>query len=159
MGLVIWIYQSTIQIEAIIWKWFVQSAITNLKCVALGKLNNMTTDFEGPSLWHGREINSCVKCKWLKSRLIKSGKDPDYDFLCQHPTIMNLDVVKEKHAELLKHIKEKYPLSLEAFTRSVEGTEFQLKTNGQFISNDSYGPETPGWCPIVKQKADEAGKE
>ena len=118
----------------------------------------MSTDFEGPSLWHGREINSCVKCKWLNSRIRRYGKNPDYYFYCIHPVVL-AGSCDDAHVVMLETAKEKYPDKLEFFTKIFDDISAEIQRNGQFISNDSYGPETPGWCPIIKQKADEAGQE
>ena len=119
----------------------------------------MTTDFEGPSLLHGREINCCVKCRWLKSRLNKSGRNPDYEFYCMHPDILAGVSRNAQQVQFLEKIMEKYPDKVDYFIKTFSDRDIEIKKHGQFISNDSYGTETPGWCPIVKQKADEAGKE
>lgn len=111
----------------------------------------------GPSLWHGREVNSCTRCKYLRCKLVKSGRRPDYEYFCMHPAIMSSEVIvghfpSERFTAM---VKEKYP-EWESMVAHWNEQEEQRKTNrakyGEFIFNDSYTPETPAWCPVVKER-------
>lgn len=110
----------------------------------------MSTEHIGPSLWHGREINSCTRCKYLRCRLQKSGLNPDYHYFCMHPTIMTGEHVDKGSAALLAKIKERYPDKLEHFEKNAAERKASVMANGEFISNDAYTPETPAWCPVLK---------
>ena len=112
----------------------------------------------GPSLWHGREVNSCTRCKYLKCHLVKSGRRPDYEYYCLHPAIMNSEVIVGAFPSerFMVMVKEKFPDKWESMVARWNEQEEQRKANrakhGEFISNDSYTPETPEWCPVLRIK-------
>lgn len=45
-------------------------------------------EYIGPSFWHGRESNTCTRCKYLQCSLVESGRDPIYEHTCMHPSIL-----------------------------------------------------------------------
>lgn len=104
----------------------------------------------GPSLWHGREINSCVRCKFLRCKLVKSGRHPDYEHFCMHPDSLSGEVSAEHFNSLLAKVGELLPDKLEQWKQKVDKEKAEVAVNGEFISNDSYTPETPEWCPVVR---------
>jgi len=95
------------------------------------------TEHIGPTLWHGREVNSCTHCKYLRCQLVKSGRHPDYEYYCMHPKSLSGEVSAGYYDSMLLKINELLPDKLE---------------RGEFISNDNYTPETPGWCPVINKK-------
>lgn len=109
----------------------------------------MNSDFEGPSLWHGREVNSCTRCKHLRCSLVKSGRHPDYEYFCMHPSTLAFNH-KPKESQFLKAVAERLPDRLEYFKARHAERMADVAKHGEFISNDSYTPETPDWCPVVK---------
>jgi hypothetical protein len=106
----------------------------------------------GPSLWHGREVNSCVRCKYLRCRLVKSGKRPDYDYFCMHPIALSGELQLAR-ASILEKVKELRPDMLAKWTEKIETEKAEIAERGEFISNDSYTPETPNWCPVTTSKS------
>ena len=110
----------------------------------------MSTEHVGPSLWHGREINSCTRCKYLRCRLVKSGRHPDYDYFCMHPVILGGELIKTGSEGLLKRVAEKYPDRLEYFKKTVVERAAKVAIDGEFICNDQSTPEVPQWCPVLK---------
>ena len=106
----------------------------------------------GPTLWHGREINACTRCKYLRCRLTKSGRHPDYEYFCMHPSALDGSQVADRDRAILDKIKERFPGKLEYFTNSVAKQRADVAANGEFICNDETTPETPHWCPAVAEK-------
>jgi hypothetical protein len=103
----------------------------------------------GPSLWHGREINSCTRCKYLRCQLVKSGRNPDYEYYCMHPTVLSGEHAKGRWDPLLSEIKARLPERLKYFTAQIAEEKAMIGKYGEFISNDSVTPETPDWCPVL----------
>lgn len=114
--------------------------------------NTSGRDHVGPSLWHGREINSCCRCKFLRCVLRKSGRQPDYEYFCQHPDILSGARFAANDAKRLEMIKEKFPERVEHFVQLIANRNAERTSKGEFISNDSMTPETPEWCPVVNAK-------
>lgn len=110
------------------------------------------TEYIGPSVWHGREINSCTRCKYLKCVLTKSGRNPDYDYFCRHPKALSGELAKPHHEQLLKKVEMILPQNLAHFKKRVADDLADCAINGEFISNDDVTPETPDWCPVIKER-------
>lgn len=104
----------------------------------------------GPSLWHGREVNSCTRCKYLKCRLVKSGRHPDYEYFCLHPTSLAPHSTNPDDSTLLAKIKAQFPERLSSFIDSIQRRNDEMAQKGEFIANDCMTPETPYWCPVIK---------
>lgn len=107
----------------------------------------------GPTVWHGREILSCTRCKYLKCTLTKSGRHPDYDYYCKHPDVLSDTWHEAQDKVLLEKVKTLHPESLEHVKNNVEIHRNQVKQYGEFISNDEVTPETPQWCPVLNQQS------
>lgn len=106
----------------------------------------------GPSLWHSREINSCTRCKYLKCRLVKSGRHPDYDYFCIHPSALAGEVVSDQQKRMLEKIRERLPHRVEYFEQKFKEENAARSQQGEFICNDEVTPETPQWCPVTNAK-------
>ncbi len=109
---------------------------------------NERVEHIGPSLWHGREVNSCTRCKYLRCSLVKSGRHPDYEYYCMHPTVLAGEHTASKDFNFLEKVKQLYPDKLEHFSQQIAAVKAEVAQRGEFISNDSYTPETPHWCPV-----------
>lgn len=112
----------------------------------------MSSEHIGPSLWHGREVNSCTRCKYLRCHLVKSGRNPDYEYFCMHPITLSGEHRKASNDALLERVKEQFPDRLEYFTKYVADYNATIAKNGSFISNDRDTPEAPYWCPVITGK-------
>lgn len=103
----------------------------------------------GPSLWHGREVNVCTRCKYLRCQLVRSGREPDYEYFCMHPNVLSGEHIAHHDAAFLEKVKDRFPDKLAHFQQRVAEQKADVAENGEFISNDSYTPETPHWCPVL----------
>lgn len=116
----------------------------------------MSGEFIGPSFWHGRDINSCTRCKYLRCRLTKSGREPDYDYFCMHPTALSGQVKEAHFTSLLSKVKELLPDKVDYWLVKIAKEKADAAAKGEFISNDGNTPETPEWCPVINNKSQEA---
>lgn len=116
-------------------------------------MNETPGGFVGPSLWHGREVNSCTRCKYLRCQLDKSGREPDYSYYCMHPETLTGGFLKENHVKFMAKVKEKLPDKVQHFEKIYVDRLEMIKKEGNFISNNHYTPETPKWCPVITGKA------
>ena len=112
----------------------------------------LKAEFIGPSVWHGREILACTRCKYLRTQLVKSGRNPAYDFFCMHPVCLASQLPLRSSEKLLKLVSEKLPDKLEYYKSKIALENAERTKSGEFISNDEVSPETPDWCPVVCAK-------
>lgn len=77
---------------------------------------------EGPTVIK-TEHRSCLGCMWLNRRMVRSGRDPEYDHRCDHPGV--------------EHRTLGVSVELEWMNMNVIGTS----------------DRTPGWCPFLAEAA------
>lgn len=112
----------------------------------------MSEQFVGPCVWVGREVLSCTKCLYLRCKLVKSGRHPDYDYFCLHPDAVSGKINEQNDIRLLAVVKKVRPAMEAHFREVIEENRRMSSIEGKFICNDCVTPETQDWCPIKTKR-------
>lgn len=101
----------------------------------------------GPTVHVPRSELVCTRCKYLRSRLQMSGRNPIYDYYCEHPVMKEPHKVSEELIRKLKQLGKES--AIPAFEKSQLRTNTERAERGTFIGNDS---QTPQWCPVMGER-------
>lgn len=101
----------------------------------------------GPTVHVPRSELVCTRCKYLHSRLQMSGRNPIYDYYCEHPKSKEPHIISELLIQKLKDMGKES--AIPAFHESQSRANTFRAEYGAFIGNDS---QTPQWCPVMEKK-------
>jgi hypothetical protein len=68
-----------------------------------------------------------------------------------HPVALSGDLGHQNNASFLEKVKVRFPEKVAYFEKQQADRKAKVAQSGEFISNDSYCPETPDWCPVVQE--------
>ena len=101
----------------------------------------------GPVVHTPRSELMCIRCKYLTGRLKRSGRDPIYEYWCEHP---KSKLPRELSSTLIARLKEKgHEHLIPKFQETEARRNVERGERGEFIGNDS---QTPEWCPVITNK-------